>query len=158
MGDVKISFGTEAQNRDVNALLERNRDVTAPLDAKVESSTAPGVDSVSGTATPDYMILRTEVAQEVGRLRSFIESTVRSLCSQFETESARVGSACRHIVWALRQGTDFGACLSAGRRHAFSRVGNNTTKPTGRAPASGRSSASGHGMLETSHGCSQPPK
>jgi len=70
---------------------ELNRDLASPLAAaKQKSSIDLGADNVSTTVTSVYVMLRTEVMQEVAQLRSFIERELRSLRSQFEMESAKV--------------------------------------------------------------------
>jgi len=70
---------------------EQNRDIAAPLDAaKQECAADLAVDNLSEKITSVYLILRTEVMQEVGQLRSFVESETRSLRGQLEVESAKV--------------------------------------------------------------------
>jgi len=66
-------------------------DAAIPLDAsKEESPAVHGSDNMSQTFASVYAILRTEVIQEVGQLRSFVESEVQRLCSYFEVQSAKV--------------------------------------------------------------------
>jgi len=70
---------------------QKDCDEAIPLDAaNQESPTAPDVNNPSDTVTSVYVILRKEVIQEVGQLRSYVESEVESLRSKLQSESAKV--------------------------------------------------------------------